>query len=64
MVQSALLEHQIAVPQENPFESHLEEPAIDAPPLEDNNLLDPEFTSPNALPSDIQPVTVDGVALA
>ena len=55
MVRSALLEHGIVKPQENPFQSHLEEPVVDVPPLEDDELLDPHFTLPNTLLSDIQP---------
>ena len=53
-VQSALLEHSIVQPQENPFGSHPEEP-VDVPPLEDDELLDPPFTPPDMLHSDIQP---------
>ena len=55
MVQSALLEHGIVKPQENAFQSCLEEPVVDVPPLEDDELLDPHFTLPNTLLSDIQP---------
>ena len=45
-VWSALLEHGIVKPQENPFESHLEEPVVDVLPLEDNELLDPILPYP------------------
>ena len=64
MVQSALLEHGIVEPQENPFKLHPEEPAVIVPPLEDDELLDPRFTLPDTLPSDIQPpgpLTVDDI---
>ena len=64
MVQSALLEHSIVEPQENPFKLHPEEPAVIVPPLEDDELLDPHFTLPDTLPSDIQPpgpLTVDNI---
>ena len=54
-VRSALLEHGIVKPQENPFESRPEEPVVDVPPLEDDELLDPHFTLPDTPPSDIQP---------
>ena len=46
MVWSALLEHGIVKPQENAFQSCLEEPVVDVPPLEDDELLDPHFTYP------------------
>ena len=54
-VWSALLEHSIAEPQENLFKSHPEEPAVDVPPLEDDELLNLHFTLPDVLPSNIQP---------
>ena len=54
-VQSALLEHGIVQLQENLFRSCPEEP-VDVPPLEDNELLDPPFTPPDMLHSDIQPL--------
>ena len=63
-VRSALLEHGIVEPQENPFKLHPEEPAVIVPPLEDNELLDPRFTLPDTLPSNIQPpgpLTVDNI---
>ena len=53
-VRSTLLEHGIVKPQENPFESCPEEPVVDVPPLEDDELLDPHFTLPDMLLSDIQ----------
>ena len=66
-VRSTLLEHGIAEPQENPFKSHPEEPAVNVPPLEDDELLDPHFTLPDALPSNIQPpgpLTVDSITVS
>ena len=63
-VRSTLLEHGIVEPQENLFKLHPEEPAVVVPPLEDDELLDPHFTLPDTLPSDIQPpgpLTVDDI---
>ena len=63
-VQGALLEHSIVEPQENPLKLHSEEPAVVVPPLEDDELLDPCFTLPDTLPSNIQPpgpLTVDDI---
>ena len=42
-VWSTLLEHGIVKPQENPFQSHLEEPVVDVLPFESNELPDPLF---------------------
>ena len=62
-VQSALLEHGIVWPWNNPFGSCPEEP-VDVLPLEDNELVDPRFTPPDMLHSDIQPpvlLTADSI---
>ena len=56
MVWSALLEHGIVKPQENPFQSHLEEPVVDVLPFESNELLDPLFY-PTQYPSVRHPTT-------
>lgn len=52
-VQNALHEHGILASQDNHPEEPATEETIDGPPLENDDLLDPHFTLPDTLPSDI-----------